>query len=266
MGPIKSAVWFWIHRHRRNRAVARFVRLCKNIHRASEHPGHDINRDGERDLLERTVKRNAPVLFDVGANAGDWSAMALKRFPNATIHAFELNPKMIPPLQARFANTPAVRVHPFGLAASSGDVDFFCYPGEASVLSSLRVPSHSHVPHGIERTTVRTGAEVCRELGVTQIDFLKVDVEGAEYEVLTGFSEMLKAKKISMVQFEHEGGRYLHDFYAFFLPKGYVLGKLYANYVDFREHSAELEHFLGPHYIALPAEQKEMIVSLQGGW
>jgi FkbM family methyltransferase len=266
MGPIKSAVWFWIHRHRRNRAVARFVRLCKNIHRASEHPGYDADTDGERDVLARTVSGDSPVLFDVGANLGDWSKMALESFPKATIHAFELNPKLVGPLVQRFSNVPLLRVHSFGLAASAGEVDFFAYAGDSTGLSSLRVPLHSHVPHQIQRSTVRTGDEVCRELGVGQIDFLKIDVEGAEYEVLTGFSAMLQAQHVSVLQFEHQSGRYLRDFYDFLVPKGYALGKLYANYVDFRSHSAELEHFLGPHYVALPASRKPLIELLQQGW
>ena len=266
MRRLKSAVWFWIHRHRRNRAVARFALLCKNIHRASEHPLYDVNNNGERDVLARAVNGDAPVLFDVGANVGDWSAMAREIYPRAAIHAFKLNPKTAVLLARRFSNISSVHVHSFGLAASSGEVNFFAYPGESSVLSGLRVPLHSHVPHSIERTNVRTGDEVCRELGVQQIDFLKVDAESADYEVLAGFSNTFKAQNVSAVQFEHEGGRYLRDFYDFFEPKGYAIGKLYANYVDFRSHSSEMEHFLGPNYVAIPTSRKELIARLQQGW
>ncbi|MEI6536245.1 MAG: FkbM family methyltransferase, partial [Verrucomicrobiaceae bacterium] len=217
-------------------------------------------------VFTRTVKGDDPVLFDVGANMGDWSAMALRICPKATIHGFELNPKLQAPLEQRFASTPSLRIHRFGLADTAREVNFFAYGGEATGLSSLRIPLHSHVPHQIERSVVRTGDKVCAELGVTKIDFLKVDVEGAEHEVLTGFSRMLQSQSISVVQFEHQHGRYLRDFYDILLPKGYALGKLYANYVDFRDHSAESEHFLGPHYIALPASRRELIALLQRGW
>jgi FkbM family methyltransferase len=266
MGPIKSAIWMWIHRHRRNRAVGRFVRLCKNIHRASENPGYEVESNGERDVLQRAVVREAPVLFDVGANVGDWSAMALSVFPKAQIHAFELNPALTGSLEKRFANAPSVRIHPTGLSASSGTVDFFSYAGDASVLSSLRVALHNHAAHEIKQGQVRMGDEVCRELNISRIDFLKIDVEGAEFEVLAGFHRMFAEKRISAIQFEHQGGRFLRDFYDFFAPRAFAVGKLYANYVDFREHSAELEHFLGPNYIAVPSSQSELIASLQRGW
>lgn len=266
MGPIKSAVWFWIHHHRRNRLVARFARLCKNIHRAWEHPGYDVHTDGERGLLVQAKLVGMPVIFDVGANVGDWSALAHELYPQAAIHAFELSPKTAVLLQQRLVGKSAIEIHPFGLADQAGEVNFFSYEGEANVLSGLRAPLHSHVPHQIERATVRTGDEFCREQGVQQIDFLKVDAEGADYEVLVGFSEMLAARRIALVQFEHEGGHFLRDFYDLLEPKGYALGKLYANYVDFRPHEAELEHFLGPNYVAVPATQKDLIQAWQRGW
>jgi FkbM family methyltransferase len=269
MAPIKSLksrVWFFIHNHRRNRVVARFARLCKNLHRASEHPGYDVETNGEQAVLARTVHTNSPVLFDVGANLGDWSAMAKRVCPTATIHAFELNPVTAVPLTKRFSEDHSICVHDFGLAKSSGRTNFYSYSGEASVLSGLRVPFHSHVPHEIKQATVRTGDSVCEEFGISKIDFLKIDAEGADFEVLLGFERMLAADQIAVIQFEHEAGRYLRDFYDLLIPMGYSIGKLYSNYVDFREHTAELENFLGPNYIALPSRQTEVISSLKAGW
>ena len=101
---------------------------------------------------------------------------------------------------------------------------------------------------------------------MTKIDFLKVDAEGADYEVVAGFSSLLAAQKIGIIQFEHQGGRFLRDFYDLLEPKGYAIGKLYANYVDFRAHSCELEHLLGPNYVAIPAARKELIEALRRGW
>lgn len=227
---------------------------------------YDVNTNGERDVLRQSTKGEAPMLFDVGANVGEWSAMAGRIFAKATIHAFELNPKTAKLLAERFSKVSTVHVHPFGLSASSGEVNFFAYAGDSSVLSSLRNPLHSHVPHQVEQATVRKGDDFCRELDIRHVDFLKVDAEGADYEVLAGFSEMLENQNVSVVQFEHQGGRYLWDFYNLLCPKGYSLGKLYSNYVDFCEHSAELEHFLGPNYIAVPSKQKELIQALQRGW
>jgi FkbM family methyltransferase len=169
-------------------------------------------------------------------------------------------------LANRHGNTPGVCIHPFGLAASEGTVPFYAYSREASELTSLRVPLHSHVPHRVQTASVHTGERVCRDLNIERIDFLKVDVEGADYDVLTGFSGLLNPNHIGIIQFEHEGGRYLHDFYALLAPKGYAIGKIYANYVDFRPHHAEMEHCPGPNYLAVPVAQQALIDTLKKGW
>jgi len=263
----RSRVWFAIHNSRRNKFISRFARLCKNLHRASEHAGYDVNLNGERAVLAHScAELKAPLLWDVGANVGDWSYMASKVLPQARIHAFELNPTLIKTLSQRFCDSRRVAIHPYGLSSRSGTAQFYAYEGEASVLSGLRIPLHNHVPHEIRETTVRTGDEACKLLDIKHIHFLKIDAEGHDYEVLQGFSKMLASQSISVIQFEHEGGRYLKDFYDCFSGWGYSLGKLYANYVEFRDHHFEMEHCLGPNYIAVIRDEKHLIHSLTSGW
>lgn len=262
---IKCAVWFWIHNHRRNKIVARFARLCKNIHRASEHPTYDVNVNGEKAILMRTVSSDA-LLFDVGANVGKWSDMALSLFPEATVYAFELNPHTASLLGQSFSNRPNVFVNSFGLGAKSQTVEFYSYEGKESVLSTLHKPIFNQLNYSKQTSLVKTGDEVCRELGIERIDFLKIDAEGTDLKVLEGFTDMLDKQKISVIQFEHEGGGFLSDFYHFLKPKNYSIGKLYANYVDFKDHDIEMEHFLGPNYIAIPKQNNTLISSLKAGW
>jgi FkbM family methyltransferase len=53
------------------------------------------------------------------------------------------------------------------------------------------------------KAQVISGHEYCHQHNIMHIDFLKVDVEGAENSVLEGFDEMLSSAKISMIQFEY---------------------------------------------------------------
>jgi hypothetical protein len=61
-------------------------------------------------------------------------------------------------------------------------------------------------------------------------------------------------------------GLYLKDFYNLLTPFGYVIGKLYSNYIDFRPHEAEMEHFLGPNYFALRKNLPSVQDTLKKGW
>jgi FkbM family methyltransferase len=255
-----------IHRNRQNVAVARLARFCKNIHRASEHPGYDVTLNGEKDCLMRAISSKHPLILDVGANVGDWTAMCQSLFPQATVHAFEINPKTARQLRERFQDQSAIHIHSFGLSSETGEIDIFAYEGEASVLSGMRVALHNHVPHTVQKVTVKTGDEFCEERKIKEIDYLKIDAEGADYEVLLGFKGMLARNEIRAIQFEHEGGRYLKDFYNLLTPFGYVIGKLYSNYIDFRPHEAEMEHFLGPNYFALRKNLPSVQDTLKKGW
>jgi FkbM family methyltransferase len=67
---------------------------------------------------------SVPVFFDVDANVGEWSVMALDLFPEATIHAFEINPVVAEQLAARVASEHKVHVHALGLADRDAIVDF----------------------------------------------------------------------------------------------------------------------------------------------
>jgi len=86
---------------------------------------------------------------------------------------------------------------------------------------------------------------------------------------LTGFGDMLARNDISLVQFEY--GRVnivnhflLRDFYAFFRERGYVVGKIFPNYVEFRDYDLMDEDFLGPNYLACAEDMVELRQALAG--
>jgi FkbM family methyltransferase len=263
---IKEKAWFWIHLNRRSRIVSRFSRLCKNIHRASEHPTYDVSINGEKDILGLIASVDEPTLFDVGSNVGDWALMAHFVRPNARIHSFEMNPSTAERLKVNTASVPQIDVHAFGLSNKNEEATFYSYEGEQSVLSSLRANLYSSFKPVEKTATLVTGDDFCKQSGIRHIDFLKIDAEGHDWEVLEGFSSMLAKRAIEAVQFEHEGGRFIRDFYSLLQQYDYSIGRLYANYVDFREHSIEMEHFLGPNYIAIPKDRRELLHSLKEGW
>ena len=65
--------------------------------------------------------------------------------------------------------------------------------------------------------------------GLTHIDLLKVDTEGADWQVLRGFESVLSRRGISVVQFEYGYAcilaRTLHiDFCEYLQRNGYVIG------------------------------------------
>jgi Methyltransferase FkbM domain len=109
------------------------------------------------------------------------------------------------------------------------------------------------------------GDEFLAREGISQVDFLKLDVEGAEHLVLEGLEGYLREQRIRLVQFEY--GRVnilthflLRDFYQLFAKYGYAVGKVFPDYVEFREYELKDEDFLGPNYLACRADDRLITV------
>jgi hypothetical protein len=121
----------FLARHRTSRLVSAIGHLGYLLHLGYENcTDYDPLINGEAFVLRTLARVAAPrVLFDVGANVDEWSLLAAKTCPTATIHAFELVPPTYTQLQAIAATEPRVRPHPFGLSNIDGVVSCKHHPG-----------------------------------------------------------------------------------------------------------------------------------------
>ena len=256
-------IWYLIQDNRRNPVIARIALLFRNIHRAYEHPGHILELNGEGAFLDFLKKHRPPsVVFDVGANVGDWSAVAREFFPNAQLHLFEIAPPIFEKLQSRYRDQPQFVLNKLGLSSEEKEVTLNFYP-DHSELTSVEISINSVQTERIQVWT-KTGDQYLESVGNIQVDLVKIDTEGMELKVLQGFSKTLTERPPAFIQFEHFHGRaYLKDFYDLLVPHGYSIGKLYSTYVDFRSHDLSLENGIGPNYIAIHESAGEFIPLLK---
>ena len=221
--------------------------------------------NGENWLMNRLAAFHPSVVFDVGANVGDWLTLARSALPESRFHAFEIVEGTYASLRNRFAENSGVVLNNFGLSDKSGTITMHLFD------CSNLVTSHVAYPHGSYREVVcpvRRGDEYMRDSGIERIGFLKIDVEGAEHLVLHGFGAAIDTGKIDVIQFEY--GRVniithflLRDFYEFLEPRGYSLGKLFPDHVDFRDYVLEDEDFFGPNYVAVRKTRSDIIDALR---
>ncbi|HSS20766.1 MAG TPA: FkbM family methyltransferase [Pyrinomonadaceae bacterium] len=230
-----------------------------------------IETSGETWVLSEVVANackhlSGPVIFDVGANVGDYSLLTRGLLPAATIHAFEPAKAVFDQLVANIAKAGAenqIKPHNFGFSDSERTVEFYSYTvegQEASVLGSIdqRLPTQvlDVQTQASEEIQVRTIDRFCEAEGIDRIDFLKLDVEGHELSVLRGAQRMLANGAVSMIQFEFGPANiysrtYFYDFWSLIsgaydiyriVPQGLALLNYYG------EHH---EIFLTTNYLAL---------------
>ncbi|GKQ36643.1 FkbM family methyltransferase [Streptomyces sp. A012304] len=246
----------------RNRAVPAARCLTKAAHAwldAADNVQFDMGTNGESRLLTRLAAHAVSVVFDVGANVGDWAEAAAQRLRGAHVHCFELDEENRSRLRDRLSSRPGrFTVAPSGLDREAGTVDYDFYPAEPALTSILPVPHSS--PSERRTTTVVTGDQYVEAARVDTIDLLKLDVEGAEGRVLEGFSRTLEQGRIRVIQFEYGLANVvarclLADLYARLAPHGYSLGRLFPDGVEFRPYDVTSESFRGGNFVAVrPSE------------
>jgi FkbM family methyltransferase len=257
-----KAIFLFLSRNRRN-PIINFLRKCSLfVYYAIDNKNNDHYTNGEFWLMQRLQRINPLVIFDAGANVGKWSTEANKLFKDADIHSFEPVPDIFEKLSRNTANLPKVHLYNTALSNSAGTLTFHFYPN-----SPLFNSIYNH-PSGREVVSVQCpalpGSDFCEQHNISNIDFLKIDVEGAEHLVLEGFREMIQNKKIRAIQFEYgifsiETKFLLKDYYEFFDEHSYIVGKIYPNYVDFRAYAWDHETFWGPNYLAIRSDDLELM-------
>jgi FkbM family methyltransferase len=188
----------------------------------------------------RLLKQNGTrplVLFDVGANRGDYVQLALKRLAKipVVIHAFEPSQAAFAELSKRFAERQQIVLDNVALGGEVSE-RMLHYDVAGSELSSLyprKIEHHDIRMSGSEQVRVETLDVYCSQRGIDWIDLLKLDVEGHELEVLRGGAEMFKRRQIAMVSFEFGGCNvdsrtFLRDFFYFFADHGMSLARVNA--------------------------------------
>lgn len=134
--------------------------------------------------LEKKAGREVKVVFDIGASVGDTAATLLRAFPHAEVYCFEPLGDSFRCLTRRISGFGS-RVKCFHLALSNknGKADFYISKNADS--SSLIAPLQEAVGK-VERVELVRLDDFVEKLGIKRIDFVKIDVEGAEKELIEG--------------------------------------------------------------------------------
>lgn len=137
---------------------------------------------------------DAQVVFDVGANVGQSAKTYRRLYPHADIWSFEPFPTTYERLCRSLADQ---RFHPVPLALSDQVSKAELNIGAVSITNSL-LRRETDTGEAIEIQT-DTLDHFCSEHGISNIDILKVDVEGAEDRVFRGAKDMLSRRAIRSV-------------------------------------------------------------------
>lgn len=226
--------------------------------------GTGWDMQGEINVVATHVSSATPVIFDVGANQGEWTRRVIAALAPRPCQVVMFEPSSHCQARLRDLDLPDVTLIGAAVGAETG-VATLVSPEPGGAVASLyaRRDTYHQLDHPptVEQTAVVTIDDTMDELGIEIVDFMKVDVEGHEFSVLQGATRGLEAQRIRALTFEFGSGNinsriFFHDLWDFLRPMGYHIHRICPGGVltPITEYYEDLEHFRSvSNYLAIAA-------------
>lgn len=240
------------------------------LRRARGEGNSDWKTNGEARLMGRyktgyLSTLESPVIFDVGANIGEWSKEAAQDLtPSTKVFSFEPSKTTFSELSSNIKNS-GIDAHfilqNFGLSDKDSRATMYKTGDNAGTNSLYRdhIETLAWPLAGQEEIELKVGDEVAKSFNVDKIHLLKIDTEGNELAVMKGFHDMFRERRILCAQFEYgycwiDSRSLLKEVFELLLPYGYRIGKICPWGVEFfdRYHHFEETFSFANYVVALP--------------
>jgi len=130
--------------------------------------------------------RNNSLIVDIGANIGIFSLLVAHKFKNVKVYAFEPDPKAFSRLSKNILinqQQNSVRAFNLAIGAKKEFRDFYVNK-TTTVGNSFYIENIASNQSGLIKVEVITLKDVFKMNNIAKCDFLKIDCEGAEYEII----------------------------------------------------------------------------------
>lgn len=162
----------------------------------------------KQNWLVEMLGRTELTVFDVGGNIGQSVEKYRELFPACNVYSFEPHPRTFSALQERYSAVSGVHCEQLALGARPGTASF--YATKCAEASSLFAPEEfirerspkRNYDYAVLKVSVDTLDHVTERLGIETLDILKIDVQGAELEVLRGAEKLLREGRIDIIYSE----------------------------------------------------------------
>jgi FkbM family methyltransferase len=200
---------------------------------------------------EETPKR---YFFDVGANDGNSLLHIAQESPNYIVYAFEPTPRLIDIIKSKTSNLPNYHLIPKAVADYNGTDKFYISGNADWGTSSLckfndnleeKWPGRTDfkVTDSVDVDVIRLETFLEENQHITSIDYLHVDVQGKDLEVLFGLGKYLTIVKEGVIEMptRHDNKLYKNQKYlaedaiVFLKQNGFEITQIQPNDIFMNE-------------------------------
>ncbi len=138
-----------------------------------------------------------PTVLDIGAHIGSFALYLLAHYPNAKVISFEPTADTQKILQRNKALNPIADWQIIHAAVWKNNEDVFIQHSESSVGNRIADTDG-------ERTRGISPQEILNSFVPDQIDFIKMDIEGAEAQVIPASEPLLERARYLMIEIHND--------------------------------------------------------------
>jgi FkbM family methyltransferase len=198
-----------------------------------------------------------PVIFDVGANEGQYALECISQNPRVVVHSFEPSVTAFGILQSNSQEHSNWLVHNIGMGSAPSTMKlYFDSPGSASA-SVVKKESVSGLTQtqDFELVEIQTINNFISKSDNIIPDVLKIDIEGFELSCLQGsldYLDLIKVVQFEFGQINIDSRVFFRDYWNFFSERGFSILRVTAkNPIYIYGYREDLETFAVTNYIAL---------------
>lgn len=250
--------------NKNNQLREKFIRKLLGLVYRLDNSGNAVfEQNGEQNFIHQVADFYPDnfTLFDIGANRGEYTAMAISRRnsrPDDHFHLFEPQKSCFAELQSKFQTNKSVQLNNVGVSDTAGESIIY-KDTEGSGLSSLyrrNLDYYSLALSQEEPLRLIRVEDYIRDNGIKKINLVKIDIEGHELPALRGFGEYLEPTFIDFIQFEYGGANLdshtnLLDFYNLLEPRGFTLCKIMPSCLEKRKYNPRYDNFVNQNFVAV---------------
>ena len=202
------------------------------------------------------LKTKPNIFIDIGGNKGLYTEGIINEIGSIEAHIFEpseINYKM---LKDKFSFSNTIKINKIALSNSASKAKLFSdIPGSGIASLTKRRLDHFDIEIDHEEEVDLIRFDEYWDKNSTIIDYVKIDVEGHELDVLEGFGKLIS--KTKLIQFEFGGCNidtrtYFQDFWYFFLERNFIIYRITPRgFLRIPSYKEKYEFFRTTNYIAL---------------
>lgn len=192
-------------------------------------------RDAD-DIAARRIIARLPAdacCVDVGCHKGVYLDPMRRQAVRGRFFAFEPIPYLHDLLKAKYRADPRVTLFNMALSTKSGTTELFINETDMGLSGLSRRPGRRGIDQDRLRRVVVPVHTLDEILGEQRVDFIKIDVEGAEFDVLQGAKGVIaRCRPVVLFEFGLGGADYFgvdaERMFAFFEACGYAIYRVPA--------------------------------------